>query len=257
MLIIGGLALLALPLPGRAAAAECPAAPLQSLSLPATGAAMAAGGAVSIVAFGSSSTEGFAASGPAATYPARLEVRLREALPGHPITVLNRGRGGEEVEEMMRRLQGDVMEASPTLVIWQAGSNAVLRGMAPALYRERVEAGLGRLRAAGIEVVLMDNQEAPRLQAMPEANARILALTAETARERGVPLFSRSALMRRWQEEGVPPTAMIGPDGLHHTDLGYDCVAAALARSIVAALRPALDAVPSSVAGVADAGPPR
>jgi acyl-CoA thioesterase-1 len=98
----------------------------------------------------------------------------------------------------------------------------------------------------------MDNQEAPQLQARPEANADILAQTAGIARERGVPLFSRSALMRRWQAEGVPAAAVIGPDGLHHTDLGYDCVAAALAGSIVAALRPALDAASSSMA--ADAG---
>ncbi|MBI0535545.1 SGNH/GDSL hydrolase family protein [Roseomonas sp. KE2513] len=251
VLIICGLALLALPLSAlRAAAAECPAAPVQPLSLPATAATMAAGRPVSILAFGSSSTEGFAASSPEASYPARLQARLRAALPGHLVTVLNRGRGGEEVAEMMRRLKRDVLEASPTLVIWQVGSNAVLRAMPPALYRERVEAGLDRLRAAGIEVVLMDNQEAPKLQAWPEGNAQILAQTAGIAHDRGVPLFSRSALMRRWQGEGVPTAAVIGPDGLHHTDLGYDCVAAALADSILAALRPVL----SPAAEVADAG---
>jgi len=251
-LMICGLVLL-LALPARAG---CPAEPLQSFALPATGAALAAGRPVSILAFGSSSTEGFAASGPGATYPARLEARLRAALPGYPITVLNRGRGGEEVAEMMQRLKRDVLDAAPTLVIWQVGSNAVLRGMAPGLYRERVEAGLDQLRAAGIEVMLMDSQEAPRLQAMLEQKARIEALTTGIARARGIPLFSRGELMRRWQRDGVPNPAVIGPDGLHHTDFGYDCVAAALADGIVAAVRPALAAtpgMPGSGAEVAEA----
>ena len=255
-LMIGGLALL-LALPARAG---CPASPVPSFALPRTAAALAAGRPVSILAFGSSSTEGFAASGPGATYPARLEARLREALPGRPIAVLNRGRGGEEVQEMMLRLRRDVLDAAPTLVIWQVGSNAVLRGVPPETYRARVEAGLDQLRAAGIEVMLMDSQEAPRLEALPEAKARIEALTGAIARTRGVRLFSRSELMRGWRRDGVPDTAVIGPDGLHHTDFGYDCIAAALADGIAAALRPlpgvALSQAPAS-GGATEAGRPR
>ncbi|WP_161993809.1 SGNH/GDSL hydrolase family protein [Muricoccus nepalensis] len=252
-LMIGGLAAL-LALPARAG---CPAGPVPSLALPATGAALAAGRSVTILAFGSSSTEGFAASGPGATYPARLEARLREALPGRPIAVLNRGRGGEEVQEMMLRLKRDVLDAAPTLVVWQVGSNAVLRGVPPETYRARVEAGLDQLRAAGIEVILMDGQEAPRMEALPEAKARIEALTADIARDRGVPLFARGALMRGWRQDGVPDTAVIGPDGLHHTDFGYDCVAAALADGIAAAVRPAPGVALSRAPAAAEAARPR
>ena len=50
----------------------------------ATRATVAHGAPLTIVAFGSSSTEGAASSGPDATYPAQLEARLRAALPGLP-----------------------------------------------------------------------------------------------------------------------------------------------------------------------------
>ena len=238
VLSIFGLALL-LALPARAG---CPASPTPAFALPATGAAVAEGRPLTIIAFGSSSTEGFAASGPAATYPARLQARLREALPGRAITVINRGRGGEDVSEMLPRLGRDVIAAAPTLVIWQVGANAVLRRLPPAAYEAGVGAGLERLRAAGIETLLMDSQESPRLRAMAEDQRRFEAITARLAAVHRVPLFARGALMRLWESQGVPNSAVIGSDGLHHTDLGYDCVAAALADGIAAAVRPVLPA---------------
>src|SRR4051794_8224119 len=60
---------------------------------------------VRIVAFGSSSTEGVGATSPSATYPARLEVELNQALSvdSKRVSVLNRGVGGEDVDDMLAR----------------------------------------------------------------------------------------------------------------------------------------------------------
>src|SRR5437660_1684605 len=55
---------------------------------------------IKIVAIGSSSTFGSGASSPAASYPSRLEAELKAQLPGLPITVLNKGIGGEEAAQM-------------------------------------------------------------------------------------------------------------------------------------------------------------
>src|SRR5262245_35769592 len=54
---------------------------------------------IKIVAIGSSSTSGAGASSQAATYPSRLEAELKARLPGLPITVLNKGIGGEEAAQ--------------------------------------------------------------------------------------------------------------------------------------------------------------
>jgi hypothetical protein len=88
----------------------------------------------------------------------------------------------------------------------------------------------------------MDYQIAPR---MPPEPAREVygAIIAKEAQAHSVPLFSRAALMRAWQ--AVDPTAsdMIGPDGLHHSDRGYACLAESLDSAIVSAAAPRLTVV--------------
>ena len=233
------LPMLALLLPGLAAAAEpCPPAPLQAASLPATRATVAQGMPLTIIAFGSSSTEGAAASGPDATYPAQLEARLRNTLPGLPLVVLNRGKGGQEVHEMLARLESDVLAEHPALVIWQAGANAVLQGMPAEEFRAALAGGIARIQAAGADVLLMDSQRAPRILQSPGFERLDLAIDG-LAEATSAELFSRAALMRAWEAAGTPSAAMISPDGLHHNDRGYACVAAALARTIAAAAGPA------------------
>ena len=92
------------------------------------------------------------------------------------------------------------------------------------------------LREAGIDVVLMDNQRAPRIAAHP-GNRRFDAILAEVAAATpGVGLFSRGGLMDGWAAAGVPSDALLVADGLHHNDRGYACLADALARAILAGL---------------------
>src|SRR5262249_26142586 len=85
------------------------------------------GGTLTIVAMGSSSTQGVGASAPSLSYPSRLQEQLRERLPAIEVRVLNRGIGGQDVGEELRRLDRDVVAEHPGLVIWQVGTNAVLR----------------------------------------------------------------------------------------------------------------------------------
>src|SRR5262245_16985798 len=91
---------------------------------------LAAGMPVKIVAIGSSSTSGFGASSPAATYPSRLEAELRQHFPGHAITVVNRGVNNEELPNMLARFDTAVVAERPHLVIWQFGSNALIHNKA-------------------------------------------------------------------------------------------------------------------------------
>jgi lysophospholipase L1-like esterase len=228
---------LLLPTAGPAAEEACPTATTQSLALPATRMALARGKKVTIIAFGSSSTEGAGASGPDRAYPPVLEARLRAAWPDARLLVLNRGRGGQEVEEMMERLEADVIAARPVLVLWQAGANAVLRGMAPEAFQAAMTDGIDRLRARGADVVLIDSQRAPRILNAPNFGRFDQALR-ELSAGLGVPLFSRARLMDEWAAAGVPNAAMLVADGLHHNDRGYACVAEALAKSILDAAGP-------------------
>src|SRR5258706_9600536 len=121
-------------------------------SLPHVASKLAAGEPVVIVAFGSSSTVGYGTTSPEFTYPNRLAAQLHRQYPSADITVVNRGQGGEDAPEMMKRLQVAVLDMKPDLVIWQVGTNAVLRNLDPAETAKLVEEGVRRIQAAGADL---------------------------------------------------------------------------------------------------------
>jgi len=189
---------------------------------------------LTIVAIGSSSTQGVGASAPDRSYPSRLEAELRERFPDIAIRVINRGKGGEEAPQMAARLDRDVIAEHPDLVLWQLGTNAVLRHVDVTDEEEVIERGLARLRESGSDVVLMDVQYAPRVLARP-AYGEMERLLADAAKRHRIGLFHRFAIMRYWQgTQASDAPKMVGPDGLHMTDRGYSCLAADLADAVAA-----------------------
>jgi acyl-CoA thioesterase-1 len=216
---------------------SCPTAPIPSFRLPVTKAAVAAGRPVVVVALGSSSSRGAAASDPAHSYPAVLQVELSMLLPRLAVSVVNRGNDGEDATQELARLGTDVIAVRPQLVIWQVGANGALRGTDPSVFRSLVTAGVTLVADAGADVILMDNQRAPQIL---HASARVAieAAVADVARATNVSLFSRGAIMDIWRDRGFGYELFVGPDGLHHNDRGYRCIAKALSRAISAAVAP-------------------
>lgn len=207
------------------------------MSLPHVVQSLAAGGPVVIVAFGSSSTFGTGASARDKTYPSRLAALLARRFPGANIEVLNRGIGGEVATTTLARIDTDVIAAHPDLVIWQVGTNDVLRDVDPAAAAAVIRDGVLRMQRAGIDVVLMDVQFAPPV--MRHATFREMeTVIAAEGRDLGVPVIRRFAMMREWVEEGrMPLSVMLGRDHLHMTDASYDCLARNIGRSIALAAR--------------------
>ena len=134
-----------------------------------TGQRLAAGQPLTIVAIGSSSTSGAGASSSAASYPSRLEVELKERFPTLTIRVLNRGVGGEEAADMLARFDKAVFAEQSDLVLWQVGTNTVLRGHNLTTTESLIHEGVKRLKASGADVVLIDPQFAPKVIAKPDA----------------------------------------------------------------------------------------
>ncbi len=221
---------------GSQAGTACPADPvMEPLHLPHLKAAIAARTEGLIVALGSSSTEGAMASDSAHTYPAVLQTALEEALPKAHVAVINRGIGGQDAPEELARLESDVIAVRPQVVIWQVGANGAMRYADPVVFHKMVSEGVARLRTAGMDVILMDNQRSPRVLAATDHIVLEDSLR-DVARETRVNLFSRSRLMDAWSDEGAKPGLFTASDSLHHNDLGYECVSQTLAREIVAAI---------------------
>jgi lysophospholipase L1-like esterase len=203
-------------------------------SLPHVAAKLVAGKPVTIIAFGSSSTQGFGSTSPEFTYPNRLAAQLRRHYPGADITVLNRGKGGEDAPEMMKRLQTEVIDMHPDMVIWQVGTNAVLRNLDPAETAKLVEDGIARIQAAGADLVLVDPQYSPAVNAKAENAGRMVKLLGKVAELRHVGFFPRFEVMRDWHEgQSMPFESFVVADGLHMNDWGYACFAQLLGDDII------------------------
>jgi lysophospholipase L1-like esterase len=182
-----------------------------------------------IIAFGSSSTEGVGASAPSATYPAQLQAILSRMVPkDRTVEVLNRGIGGDDVDDMLKRIQNDVITRKPDIVIWQTGSNDPLRHVPIDRFESETRAGILAMRSAGARVILMEPQWCPMLDKAGTADL-YRGVIRRIADEMGVTVIRRADLMHRWIAQGLMTRAqMLAPDGLHMADSGY----AELARDI-------------------------
>jgi acyl-CoA thioesterase-1 len=187
---------------------------------------------LTVVAIGSSSTAGAGASSSAASYPSRLEIELKERFRNLAVRVLNRGVGGEEIADMLARFDKAVVAEQPDLVVWQLGTNSVLRDRGFGDAEALIHQGIARIKSTGADVVLIDPQFAPKVIAKADAE-RMVDLIGAAAKMDNVSVFHRFVLMRYWNRvRKIPFDTFVSPDGLHMNDWSYACVAKVLAGAI-------------------------
>ncbi len=193
--------------------------------------------ALRVVAMGSSSTQGYGASNPSFAYPAQLKMNLDKMLPGVDVQVFNKGVGGEDAEEEVKRMKADVEGHKAQIVVWQVGTNSAIRRTPLDKFAEKVRAGIDIGRALGPEFVLMNLQYVPAVVALPdeEEYARVMA---EVAKEKNVGLFRRFEIMRAWYNDGMPYAQFVTSDGLHLNDFGQKCIGRLLSLSILNSIKP-------------------
>ena len=235
---------LLVPVLGHAAAATLPCrvkAELVRLThpLPNVARKLAGGQPLTVVAIGSSSTAGAGASKAEFNYPNRLQAELSSRFPRQTITVINRGVNGEEVSDMLRRFDSGVIAAKPDLVLWQLGTNSLLRDHPFDGRAASIREGLDKIKRVGADVVLIDPQFAPKVIAKPDAE-KMVRLISMTAKSENVDLFQRYEVMRNWRDfDKMAFESFVSPDGLHMNDWSYGCLAKSLAAAIIeAATRP-------------------
>lgn len=227
----------AMPLSARADNAKPPCNPVLDqvrLNAPLKRVAqkIALGEPVTIVAIGSSSTAGAGATSQLNSYPSQLALDLRQRFPRQSFTVLNRGVNGEEVPEMLKRFDTAVMANKPDLLLWQLGTNSLIRDHALGDRGGSIREGLNKARAIGADVVLIDPQYAPKVIAKPQA-AQMVEFISVTAKQEGVALFRRFEVMKQWSDaDHLPFASFVIADGLHMNDWGYACMAKGLGMAI-------------------------
>jgi acyl-CoA thioesterase I len=210
--------------PGAASAIEANGAKVSNLE-------SGADRTLDILAIGSSSTEGIGASSPAYTYPARLEDELSHE-SGIAAAVKNAGVSGELAVRTLQRLKGALKTGWAELVIWQVGTNDAIVGIDETLFRATVESGLAAVRAAGVPLLLIGPLFTPTA---PDGRRyeRYVAIVDDVGARDHVPVLSRYAMMKRRGSRNA--LALLSNDGVHMNDLGYRCLAHAIAKAIESA----------------------
>lgn len=218
--------------------------------LPNTARAIRQGRELSIVAIGSSSTEGVGATDRANAYPAQLAAALKRHWPKLTVQVINKGVGGEDAQQMLARFESDVLPYKPQLVIWQVGSNYTLRSRDLDAYAAILRDGVNRLRSAHTDIILMDLQYAPQMLGKP-VHRQIIDTMGALANDLKVAMFRRFAIMRQWVSgHRYAFEDIVARDRLHMNDASYACIGNLLADSVSAAARAVM---PSPAEGAAAA----
>jgi acyl-CoA thioesterase-1 len=158
------------------------------------------GGTLSILAIGSASVAGTPGAAERA-WPARLQAALQARFPGRRIDVSVRGGRGVTAAEHLTMLHDNGLGA--TLVIWQAGTVEAARGLDAEEMSESLVTGIERIRRAGADVLLMDQQFSRFLRANSDVE-RYRDKLRMAATATGTPLLRRYDIMQGWAEGGGP-----------------------------------------------------
>lgn len=204
-------------------------------SLPRTSAALRARQTVRILAIGSSTTAGVGSGG--SGFAARLGPMIKARWPDASIEVVVSGVSGETAAGAAGRLGRELALYRPVLVVWQLGTNDANFGVSAQDFRATVAAGLGAIRAAGADAVLVDPQYSRWAERGPRTGEFAGIIAAEGARF-GVPVVKRyDAMHRLAQTNRSAFDGLIAFDGLHLTSAGHDCMAQQVAGTIVGTAR--------------------
>jgi lysophospholipase L1-like esterase len=159
-------------------------------------------GRLRILVVGSASVLQAGTAEAASAWPARLEAALGRRYSEARITIQVRGARGASVTDNLQRLKDALREYTPALVLWQAGTVELSRGMDPHEMTEVMREGLEAIRRAGADLIVMDQQYSRflRANANVEPYREKLRLLAASA---GAALFPRYDLMRHWVENGT------------------------------------------------------
>lgn len=163
------------------------------------------------------------------------------------ITVLNKGIGGNNSNDLLKRLDRDVLAENPDLVILMAGSNDMINSkkfISYATFRDNYQSLIHQLKSRGIQVVVMSPppvdtgyvfQRHNRQLFSQEPNAKLDSLNhliRQLARDNEVhyidlhQAFKAQGSPNRLSQSLIVNQANLGiPDGLHPTREGYQLIA--------------------------------
>jgi len=198
---------------------------------------------VRIVCFGDSITGVYYHTGGLRAWPELLAAGLRQHYPKAAVQVINAGISGNTTASALARMQRDVLDVRPHLVVAMFGMNDLAYGPADAAreeagrqaYRANLELIITRAREVGAEVILMTpNSVYP--EAAPGRPPQRLAEFAGAMRDvgvaLGVPVVDAYAGYERIRQEDVGRWRRMMSETIHPSLPGHQAFAEWVAGAI-------------------------
>ncbi len=185
-----------------------------------------------VVAFGDSLTAGFGLSVEEGFVP-QLEAWLQGQ--GADVIVVNAGVSGDTTSGGLSRV-GWVLGEGADLVILELGANDMLRGVAPSVARENLDAILADITGRGIKVLVAGMLAPPNYGA--EYRAEFDAIYPELALKHGVELYPFFLAGLGKAEGLVAFYGLMQADGMHPNAEGVMMIVEDMGPAVLAALAP-------------------
>ncbi len=183
-----------------------------------------------VVAFGDSLTAGFGLPTEQGFVP-QLEAWLQGE--GADVVVVNAGVSGDTTSGGLSRVDWVLAEGAD-LVILELGANDMLRGVAPSVARENLDAIVANITGRGIKVLIAGMLAPPNYGA--EYRAEFDAIYPDLAKKYDATLYP-FFLAGLGQADGVAALfALMQADGIHPNAKGVKLIAADIGPAVLAAL---------------------
>ena len=223
------------PVPAASERCEVPAYLLTTESRLDHVAAAVKGGRLNILVIGSMSSSLPGTDNASRSYPARLEIALRNRLPGVTVDVVVKVMPKRVAADVVREFAGFAGEYKPVLTIWQTGTVDAIRMVDADVFYDAMDQGVSVLEQAGSEVLLVNPQYSPRLATVMSLTSYLDIMRA-VAQQHDVPLFDRFAVMRHWSDTDQFDLASVAK-GIEIASRVHDCIGRALASFVIDAAR--------------------
>lgn len=164
-------------------------------------------------------------------YVKMIAERLPALYPGRELEILNRGVGGDRTEQLLARIEPDVIIEQPDIIVLEVGINDVwhrfLIGVVVSeeQFRDNYETLVTQLKGTGAKIIILqpyalrvENEELLR----PYLDSFNLILGEIAAREQ-LPVIALDEIFRTAAREADP--ALFASDGIHPTPHGCSCIA--------------------------------
>lgn len=187
---------------------------------------------VRVIAFGSSNTELHWHSLGRHNWFTWLGCSIRQKIGRH-VTPINQGISGETADDLLKRIERDVIAYSPNLVIVTIGGNDANMGIPVERYRENMNLIVEKIQKIGA-VPVLQTYYCPLYEKMSEPFQRFpefVEVNRTLASEKEIPLIDQYKFFSAFYENDRENYSKLMLDGLHVNPIGNTIMGIIACRS--------------------------